>query len=108
MSYMHDVHGNKEELLRQVKYLEENERIDKEIETARCPVCGGKLEITIHRGGGDSIVTPFVGTVKCQSCDMFKKEIKRSSYNSYHWSYDGSDEIALKKEVWNSVKSYVK
>ena len=108
MSYMHDINGNKEQLQRQIKYLEQNEQIDKEIEQSRCPICGGKLELVIHRGGGDSIVTPFVGIVRCTRCDMFEKRIERTAHESYHWKYDGSDEIALKREVWSLVKRYIK
>jgi hypothetical protein len=39
---------------------------------------------------------------------MFSKVIKRNSQESYHWISDGRDELALKEDVWNSVKGYVK
>ena len=108
MSFLHDVHGDKEELLQQIKFLEENEKIDKEIEKARCPVCGGKIEYFMHKGGGESIVKPYIGIIKCSRCGMFKKEIERNSEQSYHWIRDGSCEIALKRDTWNAVKYYVK
>jgi len=108
MSSLRNVQGDKEKLLRQVKYLEENEKIDKEMEKARCPICGGKIEYLMFEGGGDSIVTPYRGIVRCTCCDMFKKEIVRNSQQSYHWISDGSCEIELKRETWDSVKYYVK
>lgn len=108
MSRLRDIHADKEKLLRQIKYLEENDQIDKEIEKARCPICGGKIEYVMHEGGGDSIVRPYRGVVRCTRCDMFKKEIERNSQQSYLWISDGSCEIALKRDTWNAVKYYVK
>ena len=105
---MNDIHYNKEELQKKLKIVEESEKIDKEIQSSRCPVCGGELEYVFHRGGGDSIVTPYSAEIKCKKCGMFSKVIKRNSQQSYHWISDGSDEISLKRDVWNSVNGYVK
>lgn len=99
---------NKELLKRQLQYAEREEKLNEEIASARCPVCGGDLELNFHEGGGDSIIIPFSAEIRCKSCGMFSKRVERSSYKSYHWKYDGSDEIALKEEVWNSVKFYLK
>lgn len=98
---------SKEELLK--KYILEKDReISNEIKNSHCPVCGGNLKYILHTGGGDSIVIPFTGEIKCTNCDMFSKKISRDSQQSYHWKYDGSSEVLLKEEVWNSVKPYVK
>jgi hypothetical protein len=105
---MNDIHYNKEELQKKLKIVEESEKIDKEIQSSRCPVCGGELEYVFNQGGGDSIVTPYSAEIKCKKCDMFSKVIRRNSQQSYHWNSDGSDEISLKRDVWNSVKRYVK
>ncbi len=105
---MNDIHYKKEELQKKLKIVEESEKIDKEIQSSRCPVCGGELQYVFHRGGGDSIVTPYSAEIKCKKCDMFSKVIKRNSQQSYHWISDGTDEISLKRDVWNSVKGYVK
>ena len=66
------------------------------------------LEMHFHQGGGDSIVKPFWAEIKCKSCEMFSKKVKKDSYESYHWKYDGSDEIKLKEEVWLGVRQYCK
>jgi len=105
---MNDIHYNKEELQKKLKILEESEKIDSEIQSSRCPVCGGELEYVFNQGGGDSIVTPYSAEIKCKKCDMFSKVIRRNSQQSYLWNSDGSDEISLKRDVWNSVKGYVK
>ena len=99
---------DKELLKRQLQYAEREEKLNKEIALAKCPICGSDLEMKFHKGGGDSIVIPFWVEVKCKSCGMFSKKVERSSYESYHWNYDGSDEIALKEEVWKSVMQYCK
>lgn len=105
---MNDINYTKEELQKKLEILEESEKIDKEIQASRCPVCGGELEYVFHQGGGDSIVDPYYATIKCTKCDTFSKTIKRNSQQSYLWKRDGSDEMALKRDVWNSVKRYVK
>jgi hypothetical protein len=105
---MNDINYKKEELQKKLEILEESEKIDKEIQSSRCPVCGGELEYVFNQGGGDSIVTPYSAEIKCKKCDMFSKEVKRDSQQSYHWNSDGSDEISLKRDVWNFVKGYVK
>lgn len=99
---------NKELLKRQLQYAEREEKLNKEIDSAKCPICGSNLKMRFHQGGGDSIVIPFWAEIKCKSCGMFSKKIERNSYESYHWNYDGSDEIALKEEVWHSVMNYCK
>ena len=105
---MNDINYKKEELQKKLEILEESEKIDKEIQSSRFPVCGGELEYVFNQGGGDSIVTPYSAEIKCKKCDMFSKVIRRDSQQSYHWKSDGSDEISLKRDVWNSVKGYVK
>ena len=105
---MNDINYKKEELQKKLEILEESEKIDSEIQSSRCPVCGGELEYVFNQGGGDSIVTPYSAEIKCKKCDMFSKVIRRNSQQSYHWNSDGSDEISLKRDVWNSVKGYVK
>ena len=105
---MNDIHYNKEELQKKLEILEESEKIDKEIQSSRCPVCGGELEYVFNQGGGDSIVKPYSAKIKCKKCDMFSKVIRRNSQQSYLWISDGTDELSLKKDVWNSVKGYVK
>lgn len=99
---------DKELLKRQIQYAEREENLNKEIALAKCPICGGNLEMNFHQGGGDSIVIPFWAEIKCKSCGMFSKKVERSSYESYHWKHDGSDEIGLKEEVWHSVMPYCK
>ena len=105
---MNDINYKKEELQKKLKILEESEKIDKEIQSSRCPVCGGELEYVFNQGGGDSILAPYSAEIKCKKCDMFSKVIRRSSQQTYLWNSDGSDEISLKRDVWNSVKGYVK
>jgi uncharacterized protein YeeX (DUF496 family) len=105
---MNDIHYNKEELQKKLEILEESEKIDSAIQFSRCPVCGGELEYVFNQGGGDSMVTPYSAEIKCKKCDMFSKVIRRNSQQSYLWNSDGSDEISLKRDVWNSVKGYVK
>ena len=105
---MRDISYSEEELNKKLNILKKDREINEEIEQSRCPVCGGRLEYVLHPGGGDSIVIPFTGELKCTRCDMFSKKISRNSQQSYHWRYDGSSEIALKEEVWNSVKPYVR
>ena len=99
---------DKELLKRQMRCAEREEKLNKEIALAKCPICGGDLEMNFHKGGGDSIVIPFWAEIKCKSCGIFSKKVERNSYESYHWNYDGSDEIALKEEVWYSVMRYCK
>lgn len=99
---------NKELLKRQLQCAEREEKLNEEIASAKCPICGGDLEMNFHQGGGDSIVIPFWAEIKCKSCGMFSKKVERNSYDSYHWKYDGSDEINLKEEVWYAVKRYCK
>ena len=99
---------DKELLKRQLQYAEREEKLNKEIALAKCPICGGGLEMNFHKGGGDSIVIPFWAEIKCKSCGMFSKKVERNSHESYHWKYDGSDEIRLKEEVWHKVKQYCK
>jgi len=99
---------DKELLKRQIQYVEREEKLNKEIALAKCPICGGNLEMYFHEGSGDSIVIPFWAEIKCKYCGMFSKKVKRDSYESYHWKYDGSDEIRLKEEVWSEVKQYCK
>lgn len=99
---------DKEQLKRQIQYAEREEKLNKEIALAKCPICGGGLEMNFHQGGGDSIVIPFLAEIKCKSCGMFSKKVERDSYESYHWKRDGSDEIKLKEEVWHSVMQYCK
>ena len=84
------------------------DKIDNEIKNSRCPICGGPLKYIFHKGGGDSIIVPFSGEIKCTSCGMFSNKITRSNHESYHWKYDGSSEMKLKEEVWESVKPYLK
>ena len=105
---MNDIHYTKEKLQKQLAILEESDAIDSEILSSRCPVCGGELQYVFNIGGGDSIVIPYSAEIKCKSCDMFSKTIRRNTYQSYHWRSDGSDEISLKRDVWNSIKRYVK
>ena len=105
---MTDIHYTKEKLQKQLAILEESETIDSEIRSSRCPVCGGELQYVFNRGGGDFIMIPYSAEIKCKRCDMFSKTIRRDTYQSYHWRSDGSDEISLKRDVWNAVKSYVK
>ena len=105
---MNDIHYTKEELQKKLRILEESEKIDREIRSSRCPVCGGELQYVFNRGAGESIVIPYSAEIKCKRCDMFSKTIRRNTYQSYHWKSDGSDEISLKRDVWNAVKSYVK
>ncbi len=105
---MNDINYTKEDLQKKLQILEESEKIDKEIQASRCPICGGELEYVFNEGGGDSIVIPYSAEIKCKKCDMFSKIIKRNSQQSYLWKSDGSDEISLKRDVWNSVKGYVK
>ena len=105
---MNDINYKKEELQKKLEILEESEKIDKEIQSSRCPVCGCELEYVFNQGGGDSIVIPYSAEIKCKKCDMFSRVIRRSSQQSYLWNSDGSDEISLKRDVWNSVKGYVK
>lgn len=105
---MKDITYTKEELQKKIKILEESEQIDNEILGSRCPVCGGELEYVFNEGGGDSIVIPYSATIQCKKCDMFTKTVHRNSQQSYLWNSDGSDEISLKSDVWNSVKGYVK
>jgi len=105
---MNDIHYSKEELQKKLKIVEKSEQIDKEIQSSRCPVCGGELEYVFNQGGGDSIVIPYSAEIKCKKCGMFSKVIRRNSQQSYHWKSDGSDELSLKEDVWNSVKRYVK
>lgn len=99
---------DKELLKRQIQYAEREEKLNEEIALAKCPVCGGNLEMNFHQGGGDSCVIPFWAEIKCKSCGMFSNKVKRNSYESYHWKYDGSDEIKLKEEVWYGMKKYCK
>ena len=105
---MNDIHYTKEELQKKLRILEESEKIDREIRSSRCPVCGGELQYVFQQGGGDSIVIPYSAEIKCKRCGMFSKIIRRNSQQSYLWKSDGSDEISLKRDVWNAVKSYVK
>ena len=64
--------------------------------------------MNFHQRGGDSIVIPFWAEIKCKSCRMFSRKVEKDCYESYHWKYDGSDEINLKEEVWYAVKRYCK
>lgn len=105
---MNDIHYKKEELQKKLMILEESEKIEQEIKSSRCPACGGELQYVFNRGGGDSIVIPYSAEIKCKRCGVFSKTIRRSSQQSYLWNSDGSDEISLKRDVWNAVKSYVK
>ena len=105
---MNDIHYTKEKLQKQLAILEESEKIDREIQSSRYPVCGGELQYVFNIGGGDSIVIPYSAEIKCKRWGMFSKIIRRNTYQSYHWRSDGSDEISLKRDVWNAVKSYVK
>ena len=105
---MRDIIYSEEELNKKLEIVKKDKVINLEIANYRCPVCGGELEYVLHPGGGDSIVIPFVGELKCSVCNMFSKKVSRDSYQSYHWKYDGSSEISLKEDVWNSVKSFVK
>ena len=105
---MNDIHYTKEELQKKLRILEESEKIDREIRSSRCPVCGGELQYVFQQGGGDSIVIPYSAEIKCKRCGMFSKIIRRTSQQSHLWRSDGTDEISLKRDVWNAVKSYVK
>lgn len=105
---MNDINYTKEELQKKLQILEESEQIDKEIQESRCPVCGGELQYVFNEGGGDSIVIPYSAEIRCKKCGMFSKTVERNSQQSYLWKSDGSDEIALKRDVWYSVKGYVK
>lgn len=105
---MRDIPYTIEDCERKIKILTRNKEIDEEIDHSSCPICGGKLEYILYPGGGDSIIIPYSGEIKCTRCGMFSKTIERSSYESYHWKYDGSSEISLKEDVWSSVKGYVR
>ena len=93
---------------RQLNIAKRNEELDENIANSRCPICNGKIQYIFHAGGGDSIVIPFRGEIRCTKCNMFKHTVERNSYDSYHWSYDGSSEVALKSETYNAVRYYLK
>lgn len=46
--------------------------------------------------------------VKCSKCEMFSYKRNINGYDSYHWSYDGSSELSMLKELKNATAKYLK
>ena len=95
------------------KHVKENEKLDAEIQRARCPKCGSAIEYVFVQGGiletkGKPLITPYVGEVACMECDEFYNAEQTRGADAKNWNNDGSSYVALKRKTWNNAKLIIK
>ena len=93
------------EIRKQLVKAEETVQLHYDIEAARCPLCGGTMEVKTHKS--EQYFTVYISaSIRCSKCGVFGAKVDLQDELSSHCK--GYDELTALSRAWSKINQYIK